>query len=287
LSLTFVPTPLGNLRDITLRALEVLRDCDLLVAEDTRVAKRLLSALDLPGKELWSYREQNAAGATAAIVDRARLQSVAVVTDAGTPGISDPGRGLVGAARDAGVAIDVLPGPSAFVCALVLSGFALDRFAFDGFVSRASGKRERAFRDAFASGRTTAYYEAPNRIVATLATLETIDARARLFLARELTKRFEQQILGTAAEISAALERPVRGEIVLVLEASRPERIRTSTSDIDESIDELLLAGKSVASLAKDLAKRGFGDRSELYRRAVDRKSIRSRQEESPRTGTP
>ncbi len=285
MSLTFVPTPLGNLRDITLRALEVLRDCDLLVAEDTRVAKRLLSALDLPGKELWSYREQNAAGATAAIVDRARVQSVAVVTDAGTPGISDPGRGLVGAARDAGVAIEVLPGPSAFVCALVLSGFALDRFAFDGFVPRTAGARDRAFRDAFASGRTTAYYEAPNRIVATLATLEAIDARARFFLARELTKRFEQQILGTAAEISAALERPVRGEIVLVLDASRPERISPSMVRVDEAIDELLLAGRSVASLAKDLAKRGFGDRSELYRRAVDRKAMHSRESESMQTG--
>lgn len=273
MSLTFVPTPLGNLRDITLRALDVLRDCDLLVAEDTRVAKRLLSALDLPGKEIWSYREQNAAGATAAIVARARVHSVAVVTDAGTPAISDPGRGLVAAARDAGVAIDVLPGPSAFVCALVLSGFALDRFAFDGFVPRTSGARERSFRDAFASGRTTAYYEAPNRIVATLATLQTIDARARLFLARELTKRFEQQILGTAAEIATALERPVRGEIVLVLGASLPERIEVAGVDVDEALDAELSSGKPVAAIAKDLSKRGYGDRAELYRRAVDRKS--------------
>ena len=273
MSLTFVPTPLGNLRDITLRALDVLRDCDLLVAEDTRVAKRLLSALDLPGKEIWSYREQNAAGATAAIVARARVHSVAVVTDAGTPAISDPGRGLVAAARDAGVAIDVLPGPSAFVCALVLSGFALDRFAFDGFVPRTSGARERSFRDAFASGRTTAYYEAPNRIVATLATLQTIDSRARLFLARELTKRFEQQILGTAAEIATALERPVRGEIVLVLGASLPERIEVAGVDVDEALDAELSSGKPVAAIAKDLSKRGYGDRAELYRRAVDRKS--------------
>ena len=272
MSLTFVPTPLGNLRDITLRALEVLRDCDLLVAEDTRVAKRLLSALDLPGKELWSYREQNAAGATAAIVDRARVQSVAVVTDAGTPGISDPGRGLVGAARDAGVAIEVLPGPSAFVCALVLSGFALDRFAFDGFVPRAAGARDQAFRDTFASGRTTAYYEAPNRIVATLATLEAIDARARFFLARELTKRFEQQILGTAAEISAALERPVRGEIVLVLDATQRQAMAVSRDALESAIDIALDAGTAVATLAKDLAKRGFGERAEVYRLASERK---------------
>ena len=159
------------------------------------------------------------------------------------------------------------------MCALVLSGFALDRFAFDGFVPRAAGARERAFRDAFASGRTTAYYEAPNRIVATLETLEAIDARARVFLARELTKRFEQQILGTAAEIATTLERPVRGEIVLVLGASRPEQIEITNVDVDETLDEELLSGKSVAAIAKDLSKRGYGDRAELYRRAVDRKS--------------
>ncbi|MBD5605857.1 MAG: 16S rRNA (cytidine(1402)-2'-O)-methyltransferase, partial [Candidatus Eremiobacteraeota bacterium] len=106
----FVPTPLGNLRDITLRALDVLRACDLIVAEDTRVARRLLSALDLPQKPIWSYREQNAAGATEPILERARTETIAVVTDAGMPGISDPGRELVAAARAAAIAVDVLPG---------------------------------------------------------------------------------------------------------------------------------------------------------------------------------
>ena len=275
MSLTFVPTPLGNLRDITLRALDVLRDCDLLVAEDTRVAKRLLSALDLPGKEMWSYREQNAAGATAAIVDRARAQAVAVVTDAGMPGISDPGRGLVAAAREAGVAIDVLPGPSAFVCALVLSGFALDRFAFDGFVPRAAGARERAFRDALASGRTTAYYEAPNRIVATLETLEAIEPTARVFVVRELTKRFEQQILGTPPAVLAAIERPVRGEFVLVLEPFEPRPIDATPGARDAAIDAALDVGTSIATIARSLAKSGIGERAELYRLASERKRAR------------
>jgi 16S rRNA (cytidine1402-2'-O)-methyltransferase len=123
--LVFVPTPLGNLRDITLRSLDALRDAALIVAEDTRVARKLLSALDLEQREVWSYREQNAATVTGGILDRAREQLVAVVTDAGMPGISDPGSDLVAAAREAGVAIEVLPGPSAALGVAVLSGFPL------------------------------------------------------------------------------------------------------------------------------------------------------------------
>ncbi|HLI97027.1 MAG TPA: ribosomal RNA small subunit methyltransferase I, partial [Candidatus Baltobacteraceae bacterium] len=139
--LVFVPTPLGNLRDITLRALDVLRECDLLVAEDSRVARKLLSALALPGKELWSYHEHNARAATAGILERAQSGMVAVVTDAGTPGVSDPGSELVAAARDAGIAVEVLPGASAAIGAAVLSGFPLRRFVFEGFAPRASGAR--------------------------------------------------------------------------------------------------------------------------------------------------
>jgi len=137
----FVPTPLGNLRDITLRALDVLRDATLIVAEDSRVARRLLSAYELPGRELWTYHEHNAAATTGAILERAREALVAVVTDAGMPGISDPGSALVAAARAAAVPVEVLPGPTAFACAAVLSGFDLRRFAFEGFPPRAGGER--------------------------------------------------------------------------------------------------------------------------------------------------
>ncbi|GAC1530646.1 MAG: hypothetical protein NVS2B8_18790 [Vulcanimicrobiaceae bacterium] len=275
MSLVFVPTPLGNLRDITLRALDVLRDCDLLVAEDTRVARRLLSALDLPGKEIWSYREQNAAGATAAILERATTHCVAVVSDAGTPGISDPGSALVVAARAAGVAIEVLPGPAAFVCALVLSGFSLDRFTFEGFVPRTTGDRNRALRAASDAGRTSAFYEAPGRIVATLEALVAIDPAMRVFVARELTKRFEQQVAGTPHEAIAALETPVRGEIVLVIDAT-VRAARTYAADaIDAAIERELDAGTPLSSLAKTLARKGLGDRADLYRRASERKTIR------------
>jgi 16S rRNA (cytidine1402-2'-O)-methyltransferase len=271
--LTFVPTPLGNLRDITLRALDVLRECDLIVAEDTRVARRLLSALDLPSKPIWSYREQNAATATDSILERARDRLVAVVTDAGMPGISDPGRELVAAARAAGIAIDVLPGPCAFVCAAVLSGFDIARLAFGGFVPRAHGERERAFRSAFASGVATAYYESPNRIVTTLEHLAVLAPDDPVFVARELTKRFEQQLAGTPNVVLAALETPVRGEIVLVLAAIAPRAgPPPQSSDVAAAIDAELAAGTSPSRAAKALAARGFGDRSTLYRRIAERK---------------
>ncbi len=269
-----MPTPLGNLRDITLRALDVLRACDLIVAEDTRVARRLLSALELPSKPIWSYREQNAAEATESILERARVESVAVVADAGTPGISDPGRELVAAARAAGIPIDVLPGPCAFVCAAVLSGYDIRRLTFAGFVPRAFGERERAFRAALASGTTTAYYESPNRIVATLEQLTAIAPHAPVFVAREMTKRFEQQIAGTPSDVLAALERPVRGEIVLVLGPMPPApTIAVTADDVDAAIDELLAAGVSPAHAAKTLASRDLGDRATLYRRIAERKA--------------
>ena len=267
-----MPTPLGNLRDITLRALDVLRDCDLLVAEDTRVAKRLLSALDLPGKEIWSYREQNAEGATAAIVERARVQTVAVVSDAGTPGISDPGRGLVAAAREAGVAIDVLPGPSAFVCALVLCGFDIARFSFEGFAPRGRAELVRAVETALNRRMTCVWYESPNRIVATLATISSVAPEIRVFVGRELTKRFQQQLLDTADRVAAALERPVRGELVVVLDASAHVEPASSEAEIERAIDRELAAGASTSEVAKSLAKRGITDRKNAYRLALLRR---------------
>jgi 16S rRNA (cytidine1402-2'-O)-methyltransferase len=272
LGLTFVPTPLGNLRDVTLRALDVLGACDLIVAEDTRVARRLLNALALPAKPIWSYREQNAAAATGPILERARLDLVAVVTDAGMPGISDPGRELVAAARSAGVAVDVLPGPCAFVCAAVLSGFDIRRLA--GFVPRARGERERAFMAALAGGPTTAFYEAPSRIVATLEHLAQLAPAASVFVGRELTKRFEQQICGTPATVLAALERPVRGELVLVLAPGTAETdVAPPASAIDAAIDAQLAAGASPSRAAKALAALGLGDRATLYRRIAERKA--------------
>ena len=272
--LVFVPTPLGNLRDITLRALDVLRDCSLLVAEDSRVARKLLSALALPGKEIWTYHEHNAEGATAGILERAKDELVAVVTDAGTPGISDPGSELVAAARDSGIAVEVLPGPSAAIGAAVLAGFPIRRFIFEGFPPRSSGARREALTRSFALGVPSVWYESPQRVRALLADISAVDPAARVFLLREYTKRYEQQILGTAAEVEERLDEPVRGEIVLVIapSAQAPRAESTASGDLDSEIDALLEQGHSVSAVAKTLAERGFGERRHVYARATLRK---------------
>jgi 16S rRNA (cytidine1402-2'-O)-methyltransferase len=272
--LVFVPTPLGNLRDITLRALDVLRDCSLLVAEDSRVARKLLNALALPGKEIWTYHEHNAHAATAGILDRARTELVAVVTDAGTPGISDPGGDLVAAAREQGIAVDVLPGPSALTGAAVLSGFPLRRFVFEGFAPRTSSARKAAFARSFALGIPSIWYESPQRVRAALADIAAVDPGARVFIVREYTKHFEEQLLGTANEIAARLAEPVRGEIAFAVMPSAPRAADEPKpqSDVDTAIDALLDCRQSVSQIAKTLSERGYGDRRSLYARASLRK---------------
>lgn len=270
--LVFVPTPLGNLRDITLRAIDVLKECELVVAEDSRVARRLLSALSLPGKEIRSYREQNARSATGPILARARSALVAVVTDAGTPGISDPGTELVAAAREAGIDIEVLPGPNAALGAAVLSGFPIARFIFEGFPPRTSSARTASLKTALVLGIASIWYESPNRIRETLQELAALDPAARVFLLREYTKRFEQQLGGTAEEVAAALPERVRGEITLVVLPSPAKPVSHSPRELDERIDSLLAESQSVAAIAKTLASEGFGDRGVLYDRAGKRK---------------
>ncbi|HEV3152354.1 MAG TPA: 16S rRNA (cytidine(1402)-2'-O)-methyltransferase [Candidatus Baltobacteraceae bacterium] len=275
--LVLVPTPLGNLRDITVRALDVLRDCDLLVAEDSRVARKLLTALNLPGKEIWSYHEHNAQAVTPGILQQAQTRLVALVADAGTPGISDPGSALVAAAREQQIAVEVLPGPSAAIGAAVLSGFPLRRFVFEGFAPRTGGARREALARSFALGIPSVWYESPARVTALLADIERVDPRARVFLLREYTKRYEQHLAGTAAEVAQRLEQPVRGEIALaILPSERAEsEAQTSPGELDAEIDALLAAGSSVSAIAKTLGERGLGARRHIYARAADRKRMR------------
>jgi 16S rRNA (cytidine1402-2'-O)-methyltransferase len=275
MALIFVPTPLGNLGDVTLRSIQALRDADLIVAEDTRVARKLLNALEIGPKELWSYREQNAPAVTGGILARAREQRVAVVTDAGMPAISDPGGDLIAAARAAGVAVEVLPGPSALVGAAVLSGFPLRRFSFEGFPARASSARRAEFSAALRTGMTTVWYESPQRILAALADLDAIAPNARVFVLREYTKRFEQQISGTPASAAAALEVPVRGEIAFVIAPEEMPALPAEPRELDAAIDARLDAGQHARDIARALAAEGAGDRRALYTKISERKAGR------------
>ncbi|HTA38993.1 MAG TPA: 16S rRNA (cytidine(1402)-2'-O)-methyltransferase [Candidatus Acidoferrales bacterium] len=270
--LVFVPTPLGNLGDVTQRAIAALRDAELIVAEDTRVARKLLGARGIPGRELWSYREQNAAGATPGILERARTGLVAVTTDAGMPGVSDPGSELIAAARAAGVPVEVLPGPSAALGVAVLSGFPLRRFVFEGFPPRGSAARRAAFREALRSGATTLWFESPQRVHEALADLDAVAPDARVFLVREYTKLHEQQALGSPAQVAAAIEKPARGEIAFAVAPYGEREAGEPAEASDAAIDALLAEGLKVADVARRLAKNGLGDRHELYARAQARR---------------
>lgn len=272
--LVFVPTPLGNLRDITLRALDHLHEAALIVAEDTRVARKLLAALHIAGRELWSYREENAREVTAQILERARNSDVVVTCDAGMPGVSDPGSALVAAARAAGVAVTVLPGPSVPPAVALLSGFPLDRFSFEGFPPRAPGPRKKRFQEALQHAATTIWYESPHRLRAALNDLEAVAPDARVFLVREYTKLHEEQLTGAPHEILARLPERVRGEIAFVVGpyAAAPD---VPSPSADDAIDALLRDGGRVGDVAKALAQRGFGDRRRLYARAAARKARR------------
>jgi 16S rRNA (cytidine1402-2'-O)-methyltransferase len=196
------------------------------------------------------------------------------VTDAGMPGISDPGSALVAAARDAGITVEVLPGPTAFACAAVLSGFDVRRFVFEGFPPRTSGARKAAFRAAMARGIPSVWYESPHRIVAALTDLAAVAPGVRTFVVREFTKLYEQQVAGTPAQVAAALPDPMRGEVAFVIDAGVADTdVATGNASLDDQIDTLLAAGVSTAAIAKQLAASGAGERKALYARVGARRS--------------
>jgi 16S rRNA (cytidine1402-2'-O)-methyltransferase len=176
--------------------------------------------------------------------------------------------------------VEVLPGASAFVCAAVLSGFALERFSFEGFLPRARGERERALRAALLRGTTTVWYEAPHRILASLAALDALAPEAEVFVARELTKLHEQQILGTPSAAAAALPSPVRGEIVLVLAPNSRNESAATEEQLDAAIDAALAAGSPPSAIAKALSGESAHPRQELYARVIERKLARERPSE-------
>lgn len=278
MAVIFVPTPLGNLADVTLRALSVLRDASLVLAEDSRVARRLLSAHDIRGKTVWTYNDHRSERSVETILARAATETIAVTTDAGTPGISDPGSALVRAARLAGIAVEVLPGPCAFVPAAVLSGFDLARgLRFAGFVPRAATARREALATAAHASDVTVFYEAPHRIRLTLDTLAELAPRASCFVLRELSKRFEEHLPGTAGEIAERLEDPPRGEFVLVLAGGvdRAEMHGNREARAATEVDALLDAGESVSRIARRIAERHGLGKHESYVLALARRDAR------------
>ena len=213
-----VSTPIGNLGDITLRALEVLKSVNVVAAEDTRHSGLLLKHFGIK-KPFVSYHEHNEAARTAELVERlARGETVALITDAGTPALSDPGMRLIRECINRELPFTIIPGSSAILIALLGSGFSTDKFSFRGFLPLKSGQRERELRTASESEETTLFFESPYRILKTLQACSSIMPERQLCIARELTKKFEEFRRGTAAELLAHYEtHQVKGEIVLIV----------------------------------------------------------------------
>jgi len=216
--LTLVPSPVGNLEDITLRALRLLREADLIAAEDTRHASILLKHHGI-SRPLLSLHEHNEAQRSGEIAQRlAAGENIALLTDAGMPGISDPGYRMVRACLERGLEFTVLPGPSSILPALVGSGLPLHEFYFGGFLPVKSGRRKAALEAALARAETSIFFESPHRIARSLAVLAELDPERPVCVARELSKKFEEYWRGSAAELSARAEKqPPRGEICLLI----------------------------------------------------------------------
>ncbi len=216
--LRIVATPIGNLEDISLRALKTLAEADIVAAEDTRHSLRLLSRHGIHAR-LVSYHRHNEARRTAALIEDLKGgASVALITDAGMPGISDPGQRLLQACLAEGIPHEVIPGPSAVITALVGSGLPSERFFFGAFLPTKKGQRGKELSSALQRRETSVYFESPHRILSTLEILEELDPARLICLAREMTKKFEEFARGSVKEIRARfLERAPKGEFTLVI----------------------------------------------------------------------
>ena len=216
-----VATPIGNLGDITLRALEVLKLADAIAAEDTRHSGMLLKHFEIK-KPLVSFHEHNEAMRTAQLVERLAMgENIALVTDAGMPGLSDPGARLIRECIRRDLAFTILPGPSSILTALAGSGFRMEKFCFRGFLPVKSGQRERELRAANEREETTIFFESPYRLTKALSAAIDILQERQLCVARELTKKFEEFRRGSAAELLAHYQaHPPKGEIVLLIQGA-------------------------------------------------------------------
>jgi len=265
-------TPIGNLEDITLRALRILRDVDIIAAEDTRRTLKLLNHYEI-SKPLISYHEHNKGEKGKEIVDMLkRGMNIALVSDAGMPGISDPGADLVVLATDAGITCTVVPGPSAALSALVLSGLSTKRFAFEGFLPREKKERREKLTRLKNESRTLIFYESPHRLVDVLKDMYSIFGSRRITLVRELTKIHEEVIPMDLKDAAAYYsDKSPRGEYVLVLEGkdSKSDLADYSSITVMEHLKAYLDAGMDKKEAIKQVAKDRGIPRNEVYKYSI------------------
>ena len=265
-------TPIGNLGDVSTRLRATLETVEVIACEDTRTTAHLLSALGITHRPaLIALHEHNERDESARVVERARETDVLVLTDAGMPAVSDPGYRVVTAAIAAGVAVTCLPGPSAVLMALALSGLATDRFAFDGFLPRKGAERRELFAEVSRETRTLIFFESPHRIAEALADArDVLGADRQAAVCRELTKMHEEIRRGTLGELTEWAEAGVRGEIVIVVAGAEPANI-----PLDAALDqvaELTASGLRLNEACAQVADATGHSSRELYQGALARR---------------
>jgi len=269
-SLYFVATPIGNLEDITLRAIRVLKQADLIACEDTRQTRKLLNHYGIETRTI-SYHEHNEASRAAELIEKlAQGERIAVVSDAGTPGISDPGPRLLSLAIQRGIPVVPIPGPVAFVAALIASGLPADSFSFRGFLPPKSGARRRELQTLLQSSQTEIFYEAPHRILEAVEDIvEALGPTRQIVMARELTKIHEAFLRGTAAEILQVLkdQGEIKGEITLLIAPASEGKAPGSGLSVRGRVNEIMREEKldEKSALKKAAKERGIS-KSEAYR---------------------
>jgi len=262
--LTVCATPIGNLEDVTLRVLAALADADVVLAEDTRHTRGLLQRHGIEARVL-SYHEHNEAARVSELLPRLLAgEKLALVSDAGLPGISDPGARIVRASLDAGVPVTVLPGASAVETALVASGLVSGRYSFVGFLPRRKGELEALWSEVAEWGWPVVAFESAKRLPASLRSLAGAAPTRELAVCRELTKRFEEVVRGSAGELAERFSQPPKGEITLVIGPGAAAR--AAGTEAGDAVAELVAAGTPRRVAADIVARLTGASRNELYR---------------------
>ncbi|MEN8172735.1 MAG: 16S rRNA (cytidine(1402)-2'-O)-methyltransferase [Chloroflexota bacterium] len=266
-TLYLVATPIGNLGDITYRAVEVLGQVNFIAAEDTRQTRKLLSHYKIEAAQrLISYHEHSKDHQLAKIVALLDDGDVALVSDAGTPGINDPGFALVGAALDAGHQVVPVPGPSAPIAAIIGSGLPADSFLYLGYLPRKTAARVKALDSVITSPHTLIFLETPHRLVNALADIQSVLGDREIAVARELTKLYEEFFRGSVGQALAHFQdNPPRGEITLVIAGAADQKTAWSTDDLEKAVAEALITDQKPSVIARRLAAESGWPRRDIY----------------------
>jgi 16S rRNA (cytidine1402-2'-O)-methyltransferase len=271
--LILAATPIGNLSDASARLIEHLGTSKFIAAEDTRTLLKLARGLEVKlDAKLFSLHEHNEAERVTQLLEIAATEDVLVVSDAGMPTVSDPGFVLVRAAIEAGIEVTVIPGPSAVLAALAVSGLPTDRFSFEGFLPRKSGERRKLFQSLLLETRTMVFFESPHRIDDALKDALFVFGESRqATVSRELTKKFEQTIRGTIPELLAWSANPTKGELVLVIAGNSEASVTTATlEELLLEVEEGRSAGLSLKQSVAKVAERHSLSKSDLYQQVLD-----------------